>query len=206
VTSTCEDVATRRALIRAASRRAGHRRRAIPKSICAGNCSSWCQLHDRNRCRRVLAWNCVCRDLQRDAVPERGGEVNDPTGRFPGEARPKIGPKTLRLQEASRLLMAEGLDVAMASLRVGYESPAQFSANTAVCLAHRVHVTSPRRLPRGLPPGWTHVTRRGKTGRPGNRRCRRDHGGLCNRGRPPSGLSQLQPEIIESNLANALTM
>jgi hypothetical protein len=47
--------------------------------------------------------------------------------------------------------MAEGLDVAMAGLQVGYENPAQFSANTAVCLAHRVHVTSPRRLPRGAP-------------------------------------------------------
>jgi hypothetical protein len=45
--------------------------------------------------------------------------------------------------------MAEGLDVAMAGLQVGYENPAQFSANTAVCLAHRVHATSPRRLPRG---------------------------------------------------------
>jgi hypothetical protein len=59
-----------------------------------------------------------------------------------------IASETLRLQEARRLLMAEGLDVAMAGLRVGYESPAQFSANTAVCLAHRVHATSPRRLPR----------------------------------------------------------
>ena len=45
--------------------------------------------------------------------------------------------------------MAKGLDVAMAGLQVGYENPAQFSANTAVCLAHRVHMTSPRRLPRG---------------------------------------------------------
>ncbi len=45
--------------------------------------------------------------------------------------------------------------VATAHLRVGYESRAQFSANTAVCLAHRVHATSPGRLPQRLPPGWT---------------------------------------------------
>ncbi|GAB6389275.1 AraC family transcriptional regulator [Stutzerimonas marianensis] len=35
--------------------------------------------------------------------------------------------KQLRLQEARRLLMAEGLDVAAAGYRVGYESPSQFS-------------------------------------------------------------------------------
>lgn len=104
--------------------------------------------------------------------------------------------------------MAEGLDVAMAGLRVGYESPAQFSANTAVCLAHRVHVTSPRRLPRGAAArmdarklGVAKGAGR-ETGGAGETTAM----GLCNRGRPPSGLSQLQPEIIESNLANALTM
>jgi len=35
--------------------------------------------------------------------------------------------KQLRLQEARRLLMGEGLDVAEAGYRVGYESPSQFS-------------------------------------------------------------------------------
>jgi AraC-like DNA-binding protein len=35
--------------------------------------------------------------------------------------------KQLRLQEARRLLMAEGLDVSAAAYRVGYESPSQFS-------------------------------------------------------------------------------
>jgi AraC-like DNA-binding protein len=35
--------------------------------------------------------------------------------------------KQLRLQEARRLLMAEGLDVSVAGYRVGYESPSQFS-------------------------------------------------------------------------------
>ncbi|WNW13440.1 AraC family transcriptional regulator [Pseudomonas sp. DTU_2021_1001937_2_SI_NGA_ILE_001] len=35
--------------------------------------------------------------------------------------------KQLRLQEARRLLLAEGLDVASACYRVGYESPSQFS-------------------------------------------------------------------------------
>ncbi len=35
--------------------------------------------------------------------------------------------KKLRLQEARRLMLAEGLDAASASFRVGYESPSQFS-------------------------------------------------------------------------------
>ncbi|NIU63406.1 MAG: helix-turn-helix domain-containing protein, partial [Pseudomonas stutzeri] len=35
--------------------------------------------------------------------------------------------KQLRLQEARRLLIAEGLDVSSAGYRVGYESPSQFS-------------------------------------------------------------------------------
>jgi AraC-like DNA-binding protein len=35
--------------------------------------------------------------------------------------------KQLRLQEARRLLLGEGLDVASACYRVGYESPSQFS-------------------------------------------------------------------------------
>jgi len=35
--------------------------------------------------------------------------------------------KQLRLQEARRLLMAEGLEVSVAGYRVGYESPSQFS-------------------------------------------------------------------------------
>jgi hypothetical protein len=104
--------------------------------------------------------------------------------------------------------MAEGLDVAMAGLQVGYENPAQFSANTAVCLAHRVHVTSPRRLPRGAASRMEARNEAWQEG-PGRKTCGAGETtamGLCNRGRPPSGLSQLQPEIIESNLANALTM
>jgi len=35
--------------------------------------------------------------------------------------------KRLRLQEARRLMLSEGLDAASAGLRVGYESPSQFS-------------------------------------------------------------------------------
>ncbi|WP_263262544.1 AraC family transcriptional regulator [Pseudomonas sp. RIT-PI-S] len=35
--------------------------------------------------------------------------------------------KQLRLQEARRLMLADGLDVSVASYRVGYESPSQFS-------------------------------------------------------------------------------
>jgi transcriptional regulator GlxA family with amidase domain len=35
--------------------------------------------------------------------------------------------KTLRLNEARRLMLAEHLDAATAAFRVGYESPSQFS-------------------------------------------------------------------------------
>ena len=35
--------------------------------------------------------------------------------------------KQLRLQEARRLMLCEGLEAASASYRVGYESPSQFS-------------------------------------------------------------------------------
>jgi AraC-like DNA-binding protein len=35
--------------------------------------------------------------------------------------------RQLRLQEAWRLMMGEGLDAAQAAFRVGYESPSQFS-------------------------------------------------------------------------------
>ena len=35
--------------------------------------------------------------------------------------------KRLRLQEARRLMLGEGLDAAAAAFRVGYESPSQFS-------------------------------------------------------------------------------
>jgi AraC-like DNA-binding protein len=34
--------------------------------------------------------------------------------------------KRLRLQEARRLMLGEGLDAAVAGFRVGYESPSQF--------------------------------------------------------------------------------
>lgn len=39
--------------------------------------------------------------------------------------------KTIRLQSARRLLLAEGLDAATAGFRVGYESPSQFSREYA---------------------------------------------------------------------------
>jgi AraC-like DNA-binding protein len=39
--------------------------------------------------------------------------------------------KQLRLQEARRLMLAEGADAATASHRVGYESPSQFSREYA---------------------------------------------------------------------------
>jgi AraC-like DNA-binding protein len=39
--------------------------------------------------------------------------------------------KQLRLQEARRLMLVEGLDAGMAALRVGYESPSQFSREYA---------------------------------------------------------------------------
>jgi len=39
--------------------------------------------------------------------------------------------KQLRLQEARRLMLAEGTDAATASHRVGYESPSQFSREYA---------------------------------------------------------------------------
>jgi AraC-like DNA-binding protein len=39
--------------------------------------------------------------------------------------------KQLRLQEARRLMLVEGLDAGMAAFRVGYESPAQFSREYA---------------------------------------------------------------------------
>jgi AraC-like DNA-binding protein len=35
--------------------------------------------------------------------------------------------KQLRLQEARRLMLSEGLDAAAAGFRVGYESPSQFT-------------------------------------------------------------------------------
>jgi len=35
--------------------------------------------------------------------------------------------KQLRLQEARRLMLAEGLEASVAGYRVGYESPSQFS-------------------------------------------------------------------------------
>src|SRR3984893_16694546 len=56
-------------------------------------------------------------------------------------------------------------------------------ANTVVCSAHRLHATSPGCLPRE---GAARVA------------------SPCDRGRPLLGLSQLQREIIKSNLANAL--
>ncbi len=48
--------------------------------------------------------------------------------------------KRLRLQEARRLMMGEGLDAASAAFRVGYESPSQFSREY-----RRVFGTPPRR-------------------------------------------------------------
>src|SRR4029077_16945854 len=40
---------------------------------------------------------------------------------------PRQYQKRLRLQEARRLMLGEGLDAAEAAFRVGYESPSQFS-------------------------------------------------------------------------------
>jgi AraC-like DNA-binding protein len=37
--------------------------------------------------------------------------------------------KQLRLQEARRLMLSEGMDAANAAFQVGYESPSQFSRN-----------------------------------------------------------------------------
>ena len=48
--------------------------------------------------------------------------------------------KQLRLQEARRLMMSEGLDAASAAFRVGYESPSQFSREY-----RRLYGTPPRR-------------------------------------------------------------
>jgi AraC-like DNA-binding protein len=48
--------------------------------------------------------------------------------------------KRLRLQEARRLMLGEGLDAAQAAFRVGYESPSQFSREY-----RRTFGTPPRR-------------------------------------------------------------
>jgi AraC-like DNA-binding protein len=48
--------------------------------------------------------------------------------------------KQLRLQEARRLMLGEGLDAAGAAFRVGYESPSQFSREY-----RRLFGTPPRR-------------------------------------------------------------
>jgi AraC-like DNA-binding protein len=48
--------------------------------------------------------------------------------------------KRLRLQEARRLMLGEGLDAAEAAFRVGYESPSQFSREY-----HRLFGSPPRR-------------------------------------------------------------
>jgi AraC-like DNA-binding protein len=48
--------------------------------------------------------------------------------------------KRLRLQEARRLMLAEGLDAGEAAFRVGYESPSQFGREYL-----RMFGTSPRR-------------------------------------------------------------
>jgi hypothetical protein len=75
------------------------------------------------------------------------------------------------------------------------------------CLAHRVHVTSPRRLPRGAAARMEARNEAWQEGPAGKQAVpERPRRWLFAIGRPTSGLSQLQPEIIESNLANALTM
>jgi AraC-like DNA-binding protein len=48
--------------------------------------------------------------------------------------------KRLRLQEARRLMLGEGLDAAEAAFRVGYESPSQFGREY-----RRLFGKSPRR-------------------------------------------------------------
>ena len=53
--------------------------------------------------------------------------------------------KRLRLQEARRLMLGEGLDAAEAAFRVGYESPSQFGREY-----RRLFGNSPRRDVTGL--------------------------------------------------------
>ncbi|VFT17373.1 transcriptional regulator [Pseudomonas aeruginosa] len=58
--------------------------------------------------------------------------------------------KQLRLQEARRLIFSEGLEVAAAGYRVGYESPSQFSREYSRlfgarrCATWRGRATPPR--------------------------------------------------------------
>jgi AraC-like DNA-binding protein len=58
--------------------------------------------------------------------------------------------KRLRLQEARKLMLGEGLDAAAAAYRVGYESPSQFSREYRRCFGEpprrdlaRLRVESP---------------------------------------------------------------
>jgi hypothetical protein len=99
----------------------------------------------------------------------------------------------------------EVLDVAAAGLRVRYESPSQFSANTAVSLACRVHATWPGRLPReaaALMDAGSEAWRKGLAGE--GAAAVPAAMDLCNCRRQPLGLPQLQREINWSNVANAL--
>ncbi|MCY1420326.1 Exoenzyme S synthesis regulatory protein ExsA [compost metagenome] len=57
--------------------------------------------------------------------------------------------KQLRLQEARRLMLSEGLEVSVAGHRVGYESPSQFSREYS-----RLFGAPPLRILAGLRVGW----------------------------------------------------
>jgi AraC-like DNA-binding protein len=53
--------------------------------------------------------------------------------------------KQLRLQEARRLMLSEGMEAAVAGHRVGYESPRNSAANTGACSVRRRAARSCRR-------------------------------------------------------------
>ncbi len=84
--------------------------------------------------------------------------------------------KQLRLQEARRLLIAEGLEVARAGHAVRYESPSQFSREYSRLTVRRRHATQrsgATRRPRGSRPrapprsGWRPGRRPGRRPMPG---------------------------------------
>ena len=152
-------------------------------------------------------FECVWRNLQRDGF-QRGGEVNDPTGRFPA----RLGPPSTRTSswakrqrfccEARHLLIAKDGCGDGGLTRSDTKTPRN-SARIQPFVAHRVHVTSPRRLPRELPRGWTHVNKHGKKGPAGKQAVPEDHGDRCLQSMEAAVVFSFQPEIIESNLANA---
>lgn len=89
-----------------------------------------------NRIQKVISWlrrhyaePLRSEDLARMAamsVSSMRQHFHDITGMSPLQFQ-----KQLRLQEARRLMMVEDLDAAMAGMRVGYDSPSQFSREYA---------------------------------------------------------------------------